>query len=157
MSICSYEPPETHLASSGSPPTDFRKCDLWALGLTCWELVAGGTPYYEDARIQAALVVSPDIVSPTASGSNSGAGSYPNNESIRRKLRTIADQIPGIALDSVEEILSETATPEIRSWCPTFFTSLLAQDPESRSAEVLHLPIFDDRKYSIPSVLNFSA
>ena len=134
--------------------TDFRKCDLWALGLACWELVAGGTPYYEDARVQAALVASSsDLVSPTVSGMNSRAGSHSNNESIRRKLRTITDQIPGIALDSVEEIISGFVGPEIRSWCSTFFDSLLAQDPDKRSAEVLHLPIFYDRKYSTLSVL----
>lgn len=149
-----YEPPETHSASSVSFPTDFRKCDLWALGLACWELVAGGKPYYEDARIQAALVASStDLVSPTVSGTNSGAGSHSNNESVRRKLRTIAEQIPGIALDSVEDIISGSAAPEIRAWCSKFFASLLAQDPDSRSAEALHLPIFHDRKYSTFFVL----
>ena len=156
--VCSYEPPETHSASSGSILIDFRKCDLWALGLACWELVAGGTPYYEDERIQAALVVSsPDIISPAVSGTNSGAGSHSNNESIRRKLRTIADQISRIALDSVDDILLGITKPEIRSCCSTFFGSLLAHDSDNRSAEVLHLPIFNDRKYSILSMLNFSA
>ena len=152
--ICSYEPPEARSLSTDFFAADFRKCDLWALGLTCWELITGGTPYYEDPRILAALTATDSGgVTPAASGISSGGGSQSRNESILRRLQTISHRIADIAQGSMKDSISSRTSPEIQAWCSTFLAGLLAEDPNKRSTEVLHLPIFHGNEYEQHSFL----
>ena len=146
IDIHSYEPPEAYMPFDG-PRTDIRKSDLWALGLTCWEILAGGTPYYKNKHIQAALAkFGQDDLDHTVSRMNPG-GTMHSNESILPKLRSITNQFADIAKQWIEETIMSAISPHLRVWCTTFFTNLLSEDAEKRSAEVFHLPIFHGNKY----------
>ena len=141
-----YEPPEVYMPFNGSR-IDIRKSDLWALGLACWEILAGGTPYYENKRIQAALAKSVQNDLDHAVAKSIPGDALLSNESIPPKLRSIMNQIADIAKQCIEEIIRGAISPHLIVWCTTFFTTLLAENADQRSTEVLHLPIFHANKY----------
>jgi serine/threonine protein kinase len=64
-----YAPSETYSSDTKYLNVDIRKCDLWALGLACWEILANGVPYYETLIVQEA---SSTTISTTASSQLAG-------------------------------------------------------------------------------------
>ena len=50
--VNSYQPPEVCRDQKDASCTiDFLKCDLWAFGILCWEVMACGTRYYDNHEI----------------------------------------------------------------------------------------------------------
>ncbi|KAK5355122.1 hypothetical protein LTS03_011846, partial [Exophiala xenobiotica] len=42
-----YKPPECWEAEASATKVDIRLCDLWTLGIACWEVLQNGKPYYD--------------------------------------------------------------------------------------------------------------
>ncbi|RDW82288.1 hypothetical protein BP6252_03400 [Coleophoma cylindrospora] len=72
-----YNPPEiTQQDRIDWETIDLRKCDMWALGLLCWEAMRRGKPFYED-RFVAAILSEND-----RNRSQSSLGSLPETTSL---------------------------------------------------------------------------
>ena len=50
-----YNPPEVIHHRATSVYICPRKCDIWALGLLCWEIYRDGVSYYKDSHIEKLL------------------------------------------------------------------------------------------------------
>jgi serine/threonine protein kinase len=91
---------------------NFRKCDVWALGLLCWEALDNGSPYYKSTRIQDLIAItrtdsssrSPSDHSASASkGSTSTSkGTASTPESILGSLSTLASRLQEVAIDFLD-------------------------------------------------------
>ena len=140
-----YAPPETYLPDEKNLAVDIRKCDLWALGLACWELLANGVPYYESTIVQQALLTT---ISATTSLELSGPtlrSDGTSTETKSRHLYAISGQMSSLVEKFLEADASSTydqLTPDQLTLCKSFFRALLEPDPMTRSALVIHLPLF---------------
>ena len=149
-----YAPPETYISDIRGPAVDIRKCDLWALGLACWEILAHGVPYYDIAIVQEALsttisaTTSPDLSGTTLrSEGYSGMGSKWRN---LKKLYELNSQLSSLAQRFTStKVFESNKYPYQQRMCNTFFSGLLDPDPFKRSALVIHLPLFYDRWYVV--------
>ena len=146
-----YAPPETYIPDARSQAVDIRKCDLWALGLACWETLARGVPYYEIAVVQEALSTT---ISATASSELSGttlrSEEYTAMGSKLRDLKKLYElnsQLSSLARRFLETSMFEF--PDQQEMSNSLFNGLLNPDPFKRSALVIHLPLFYDRWYAI--------
>lgn len=141
-----YAPPETYISDERNLAVDIRKCDLWALGLACWEILADGIPYYETTIVKQALLttVNSTTMSPDISGTTL------RSDGILADLKsTQFNAISGQISSLVEQYLrAETSriyfhlSPNQQQMCKSFFQALLDPNPIARSALVIHLPLF---------------
>ena len=147
-----YAPPETYIPDVRGPAVDIRKCDLWALGLACWEILACGVPYYDIAIVQEALSTT---ISATTSSDLSGttlrSEGYTGLDSKWRNLKKLYElnsQLSSLAQRfSSATVFESDKYPYQQRMCNSFFSGLLDPDPFKRSALVIHLPLFYDRWY----------
>ena len=56
-----YNAPELLQSDSVITKINPRKCDVWALGLLCWEIHRQGLRYFEDSHIQGLIPQSPTL------------------------------------------------------------------------------------------------
>ena len=149
-----YAPPETYIPDVRGPAVDIRKCDLWGLGLACWEILACGVPYYEIAIVQEALsttvsaTISPDLLGTTLpsvayTGMDSRWGNLKKLYELNSQLSSLAQRFSSTTVFESDKNLYQ------QRMCNSFFSGLLDPDPFKRSASVIHLPLFYDRWYVI--------
>ena len=149
-----YAPPETYIPDVRSQAVDVRMCDLWTLGLACWEILAHGVPYYETAIVQEALsttisaITSPDLSGSTLrSEGNSGSSSKLRN---LEKLYELSSRLSLLVQRFTETSVFELEKyPSQQEMSNSFFSGLLNPDPFKRSALVIHLPLFYDNWYAV--------
>ena len=51
--VSRYQAPELQQNAENLDVVEFLRCDIWALGLLCWETVCGGQPYYLTPDVEA--------------------------------------------------------------------------------------------------------
>ena len=139
----SYNPPEVYKPESETCVIDVRKCDLWTLGLACWETLANGRPYYEDTGVQEAMSIFNSLGSDSnVSGTTLGSHESGGIESKLKKIYQIGSQLSSIGLKFVDEVLCHELDSRHRRMCLQLFDDLLCEDPKKRSAKSIHLPLF---------------
>ena len=115
--------------------TDVRKCDLWTLGLVCWEILAGGIPYYEFPNVNTAF----ENANPEGSGIESASSSL-NSMGYRGEiLQKSVNAISHILKDLAQEYVVTNIVPmdELRNKCFQLFDNLLQVDASRRSSRAL--------------------
>lgn len=164
---------------------NFRKCDVWALGLLCWEALDNGSPYYKSERIQELIALNKTdsrsgwhsseapSQSSTAVGNNSTSatktstsaskgssgtsrGTASTAESILHSLSTLSDRLQSVALD----FLDSEAVGDLYSFekgkLRELFQATLDVDPEKRVADIPMLPLLLKNRYALVCLLHAS-
>ena len=140
-----YCPPEIFSSAARFSVVDVRKCDLWALGLTCWEILLNGSHYYETAAVCTALetlLEREEMLKTNESQSQTiqGSGTRSSKKDFRN-LSKISHLLAGLAQNSVPVPDPRTnPTTALRSYNSGLFEELLNSNPFQRSAHAIHLP-----------------
>ena len=133
--ILSYKPPEVYSADAKKATFDVRKCDLWTVGLVCWEILANGKPYFENHCVRAAMGrPRQGSVDPSLFGSTLGSAPM-HGEYLQRSLNAISGQLCHFAQGFVADLMLPLASES-----PIFlklFENLLQVDAASRSPQAL--------------------
>ena len=142
-----YTPPETCFSDSRYSALDIRKCDLWALGLACWEILANGVPYYETTIVQEALSsTTPATTSLELSGTTLRSDGYRDDEyrlSDLEKVYQVSSQLSLLVQRYIETSIDEIRLgTDQQRMSTSFFNDLLNPDPFKRSAQAFHLSLF---------------
>jgi serine/threonine protein kinase len=136
-----YNAPEVLLRSDGGrEDLNFRKCDVWSLGLLCWETLDDGRPYYNSSEVQSSLQSS-QSKSGSGSASTQSHSASSSQIGLFDELGTIAPQLLKIACDEVTNKVDQLLSPRETSRLETLLKLCLAFDPQDRVAEVSSLPI----------------
>jgi serine/threonine protein kinase len=131
---------------------NFRKCDVWALGLLCWEALDHGSPYYRSARIQDLVsITKPDSRVPTndspSTSKGTSRGTASTTESILESLSIIAGRLQEVALDFLEsETVGDLYSFE-KGKLRELFQATLDVNPDQRVADIPLLPLLLKAKY----------
>ncbi|KAI9720882.1 MAG: hypothetical protein M1812_002721 [Candelaria pacifica] len=139
-----YNPPETLERADTLPAFDIRKCDMWTLGLLCWESLLGGKHFYdhEHAEISSALSSSQDSTTSELSGTTLQSDTRSSLESTLRKLFTLRGKLAVIAFQSLTSSSCSGFDRNKRSTLWKSLNNLLNEDPTIRSSEALLTPLF---------------
>jgi len=130
---------------------NFRKCDVWTLGLLYWEALDNSSPYYKSTRIQDLIAItktdsssrSPSDHSASASkGSTSiSKGTASTPESILGSLSTLASRLQEVGIDFLDsKSVGDLYTFEKGKLCK-LFQATLDMDPDHRVADIPMLPL----------------
>ena len=139
----SYNPPEiTTRDRIDWNSTDLIKCDVWALGLLCWEIMRGGAPFYEDQSIAALLEES------GLAHSQSSLGSLTTLDSHRSTAEAVLNNLAMIQ-PHLKVIARQFATNRLRLDVPDFSRRMLTKhleytlesNPQLRSGDISSLPL----------------
>ncbi|KAL3421518.1 hypothetical protein PVAG01_07963, partial [Phlyctema vagabunda] len=142
-----YNAPEI-LKDRGSNWTsmNLRKCDIWALGLLCWEALDNGMPFYKSPRILDLIAfVKTDSNSSSLNSASAGnatnSASRASSDSVLEGLTLVADRLQETALqflesDTVKDLLGFESFK-----LKDLFKATLEIDPEKRIADIPRLPI----------------
>lgn len=118
---------------------NFRKCDVWALGLLCWEALDNGSSYYKSSRIQELIMFSK--TDSRSSSDNSVSASKNTTGSVLESLSSFSGRLKELALEFLEsEVVQDLFTFE-RAKLKELFLATLAEDPDSRVADIPMLPL----------------
>ena len=134
-----YIPPEVYQ----NKPTaiDFRKCDIWALALAVWEILAGGTRYIEDPKVKSLLGRETTRASLTNQEQSNeddtgrGHGSRPGND-----FSLISEHLCQLAVDFAEVEIKQKISPMSQALVKQIFRLSLQVDPIKRCGDVSKLP-----------------
>lgn len=153
-----YNAPEISRSHSGDKRSlNFRKCDVWALGLLCWEALDHGSPYYKTPRIQELIhfaksdsrdTSSNAATSSKSSGKTASRGTTSSAENLLERLSTIAERLQEVVLD----FLDSEAVIDLYSYeknkLRELFQATLDIDPDRRVADIPMLPLLLNTKYA---------
>ncbi|PGH11094.1 serine/threonine protein kinase [Polytolypa hystricis UAMH7299] len=118
---------------------DFRKCDLWAFGLLCLEVLRSGSRFFEDERIRDGFS---SFTSSSSSFAKSGS-SMSSTESHLQALPKLRESICGIAMLLVTDNPRSVARV---SFLETF-RQCLVFDPSQRLPDASRIPILEPGVY----------
>jgi serine/threonine protein kinase len=141
--VYSYHPPEiTARHRIDRKSTDLFKCDVWALGLLCWEIMRGGLPYYEDKLLLELLVES----DPAHSQSSLGSLTTPNThgstaDAVLKNLAIIQPHLKSIARQFTANRLRLDIPDFSRHMLTKHFELTLERDPRLRPGDISSLPL----------------
>lgn len=134
----------------------FKKCDLWSMGLLCWEALADGQLYYRNTKvITASQSVSQNqtVSSEQATGKSDSTASGSGISRSERDLQATQDQdisliapfLANIAcLESRSTIGRQLSPREMESLC-SIFRSCLQAEASKRVDDVADLPLLRRR------------
>lgn len=126
-----------------------RKCDMWALGLLCWEVHKLGARYYEDSAIQELLsLAEPQEFSIGTASDGPGSTNVESTEVLCQKLRSISAFLVMEACNWVDKVLIRD-----KSWqhfdrilLKGVFKNTLQADLPQRMENVSRLPLIHGSK-----------
>lgn len=132
---------------------NFRKCNVWSLGLLAWETLRDGHPYYHHKKVQQAVSshqsASLSSIKPTSyvtstQTSQSTATLMPSQGSmatIVEELQATAPLLAGIACENMQELADvHLSRRAIETFCGTF-QKTLSVSVEERVADFPSLPM----------------
>jgi serine/threonine protein kinase len=135
---------------------NFRKCDVWALGLLCWESLDNGSPYYKSERMQELIALhktdsrSASLNSAGQSKGSAGTsktsgerskGTASTTESILGSLPLLADRLQEAALDFLQSGAVEDLYSSEKGKIRKLFRATLDVEPDKRVADIPMLPL----------------
>lgn len=141
-----YNAPEiSKCKTAGYENLNFRKCDVWALGLLCWEALDNGASYYKSPRIQELIAFSK--TDSRSASVNSESTSKVTTESILENLVFVAAKLQDVTRqflysDTVKDLYSFDRTK-----AQELFQATLEADPDKRVADIPMLPLLLKSKY----------
>ncbi|KAF2012843.1 kinase-like protein [Aaosphaeria arxii CBS 175.79] len=137
-----YNAPELLDKTHSRTDINFRKCDIWSLGLTCWEIILGGQAYYHTANVERIILSSPKGPASLPTPPASNTGSQSSSASLLEELINVTPHLAMVASGDVSEragvFISQAAVfrlCRVFRWC-------LCVDPAQRIADIPLLPIF---------------
>lgn len=141
--LSSYHPPEiTTRDRLHWNSIDLIKCDVWALGLLCWEIMRGGTPFYEDRLISELLVESDLAHSHSPLGGLTTPNSYsPTAKAVLKNLATIQPHLRFIARQFITNRVRVDIPEFSRHMLIKHLDSTLESNPRLRPGDISSLPL----------------
>lgn len=119
---------------------NFRKCDVWSLGLLCWEVLIDGQAYYHNSDVQQGF-----ISQRTSTSNSTAASSYDPNQalstSILEELSIIAPQLVDIACRDVTKRIKNVLSSREIDRLSFLFQKCLEPDAEKRLVDIPLLPL----------------
>ena len=128
---------------------EVRKCDMWALGLLCWEIHRKGTRYYEDRAIQELLSsAEPQDVSIGTASDGPRSANMESTKVLCQKLRNISAFVAMEACHWVDKvpILDKSWQHFDRILLKGVLKNTLCADPSRRMENVSRLPLIHGKK-----------
>ena len=132
-----YISPEMYQARPAE--INFRKCDIWALGLAVWEVLADGFRYTEYHQVESLLHQEKSISTPAKlSRSKEDFTGYSPTSRPGYEFFLISKHLCQLAVDRAELIRGVSAMS--RALVKQIFRMSLQQDPTERCGDVSRLP-----------------
>lgn len=126
---------------------DFRKCDIWSLGLLCWEVLRDGREFYTHPEIQevvtstaSALRSSNTLVATSGSTSAETSGQFLTSTLVA-ELVTAASTFARLACEEANDLVTFKLSPRTTQKLMDTFRLSLCACPEERVADIAFLPL----------------
>lgn len=134
-----YIPPEIYQIKPSA--TDFRKCDIWALALAVWEILAGGTRYIEDPKVTSLLGREiPKASLTNQDQSDDDDTGREHGSRLGYGFSLISEHLCQLAVDFVEVEIKHEISPMSQALVKQIFRLSLQVDPIKRCGDVSKLP-----------------
>ncbi|KAF2874996.1 hypothetical protein BDV95DRAFT_305008 [Massariosphaeria phaeospora] len=118
---------------------NFRKCDVWSLGLLCWEVFRDGYPYYNYDQIQKRI----DSARGTPRNTNSSTSSARTLTSTELEdLLGTCSEFGDLAAAETRQAMSNRLGNDLIYKLEGVYQRTLAVDPENRVADIPFIPLF---------------
>lgn len=122
-----------------------RKCDVWALGLLCWEVHRGGQHYFQDPSIKELLSrADPQAYIPNDGGEGPSSLDQESAKVLSQKLLNISHQLVAAAENWVDQALSWTQFD--RAILKGVFRNTLKASPSKRLENIARLPLIQSTR-----------
>jgi serine/threonine protein kinase len=136
-----YLAPELQGSAGKLGKVEFLRCDVWALGLLCWEVLRNGYRYYELDSIQALFLKSGRNCS---SGGDLSASREPetqmSNGSLQERMFTLCPDLARLAQLSVDELRIYANCSLRKNMVKGILRNTLQVDPQRRPHDLSRLP-----------------
>ena len=119
---------------------NFRKCDVWSLGLLCWEVLIDGHAYYHNSDVQQGIISQQRSASHSTTSSSYNP-SQASSASILEELIIIAPQLVDIACQDVSKRVDGMLSSREIDRLLFLFRKCLQSDPEKRLVDIPLLPL----------------
>jgi serine/threonine protein kinase len=121
---------------------NFRKCDIWSLGLSCWEILIDGGAYYHTTDVEDCILSSSKRSDSYPTPPPSNPPSQASSASLVDELVKITPQLIDISCRQISGITNDTLTTRETSRLHQLFKQCLEPDPARRLADIPLLPFF---------------
>lgn len=125
---------------------NFRKCDVWSLGLACWEILIDGKAYYHTADVEDSILTSQKRSAPNPTPPPSNPPSQGSSSALVEELVHITPQLAGISCKEIMGRISDTLTPREIRRLHFLFNACLEPDATKRLADIPQLPFFQGQR-----------
>lgn len=125
---------------------DFRKCDIWSLGLLCWEVLRDGQEFYTHPEIQkvvtstASELRSSNTLVETSGLTSAKTSSQFSNSTLVAELETAASTFAGLACEEANDLAASELSYSTTEKLMKLFRLSLCAYPEDRVADIAFLP-----------------
>lgn len=128
---------------------DYRKCDIWSLGLLCWEILNNGQSYYQRPRVVDITRESSDTWNSTQSDSavDSNTSHHHSTTPFLTRLMYVKPRLIEIVCEDLSEELGPQLTQMMLQNLLSLFWRCLAAEPGNRAADVPSLPFLRRATY----------
>jgi ankyrin repeat protein len=133
-----YNAPEVQRSRhSLDTPINFRKCDVWSLGLLCWEVFRDGNPYYHCDEVYKRI----DSARGTSGASSTTSVHTMSSTELEELVRSCSEFAELAAADTKLAVNLRLDHGQI-SKLEDVYNKTLVVDPEKRVADIPFMPLF---------------
>ena len=120
---------------------DFRKCDIWALALAVWEILASGMRYIEDPKVKSLLgreTARATLTDQEQSNKDDAGREHGSKPGYGFSL--ISEHLCQLAVDFADAEIKQKISPMSQALVKQIFRLSLQADPIKRCGDVSKLP-----------------
>ena len=126
---------------------NFRKCDIWSLGLTCWETLIDEKAYYHNSDVEDSIMSFQRRTASSSVSTSNPPTQASSSSAMVEELASIAPQLEAIACKEIQEVASKKLTLREIDRLQILLKRCLESNPKYRVADIPLLPFFQGQQY----------